>query len=100
MAELDKYRKKVADQQKEIDKLKTAIEGQEQLQQISYAYIAELLKLLGAKSADTAVSLDRQRVAAAVNGCRVYCVPGTDNAFGLYAVEGEGNGKGEDSKSS
>lgn len=83
--ELGKYKKKVADQQKEIDRLKEDLAGQEQLQSITYALIAVLLNSLGA-SQDQPAKLGREAVTEALGKYNVLAHV-NDGAYQLYCVE-------------
>ena len=88
-AELGRYKKKVADQRKEIAKLKEQVVALEQVQAISIAYTAMLLKHIGVP-----VELMRSDVAEAVTRYRVLVDVSEDGqVFRLYCEEVAADGR-------
>ena len=84
--ELGRYKKKVEDQQQEIQRLKADAEGYRQLQDISAAYIALLLRRLKAGE-DNPIRLENSAVKAAMERFRVLAKREDEEGFSLWVKE-------------
>ena len=88
--ELGRYKKKCADQQKEIQKLKETIEGYEQREDINMAMIASVIEKTGN------ITLDRDRISEILKD-RVhvavdYFSDGNQRTYTLRLMGGETDG--------
>lgn len=90
MAGNTRHKKMVGEREQRIKDLKEIIKGHEQLQQLNFAYIAVLLKKLGAVNLETGIKLTREEIAAALTDSRVLAQQDTDGEWLLYnGNEGE-----------